>query len=506
MDTDLSMIQQEYEVVFTDRLQPHPANPRRGDVEAIVASIEANGFRGALIVQKSSHHILAGNHRWQAAMHLGMEKVPVFWVDVDDDTALRILLADNRSSDLGAYDDDLLLSLLRDLPDLSGTGYSPRDLDDLLADLAPPTGPPEGRGRLAEKFLVPPFSILDARKQPWKQRKQHWMSLGIRSEVGRGEDSGKTSNGRPGSSPWTEDLLKMGAYTASKALTLSSLSGRVPDYYYQKQAAEERLGRKLGRDEFEANYLKIPEGSGLSTTGTSVFDPVICELAYRWFAPPNATVLDPFAGGSVRGIVAGVIGHQYTGVELRPEQVAANEDQADEIPTEVRPQWITGDSRTVIPTLTGEYDLVFTCPPYADLEIYSDDPADISNMKYDDFLVAYREIIAATCARLRDNRFAVVVVGEVRDRATGTYYNFLGDTVQAFTDAGLSYFNEMILVTPTGSLAMRTERQFLNSRKIGKTHQNVLVFLKGNCFVAAEECGDIDLSMLQDYQDDEDEA
>lgn len=221
-------------------------------------------------------------------------------------------------------------------------------------------------------------------------------------------------------------------------------------------------------------------------SGTSIFDPVLCELAYRWFSPARGKVLDPFAGGSVRGIVASVLGRAYTGVELRAEQVAANRAQAD-IATGPAPVWVCGDSRDIPEIAPGPYDMVFSCPPYAHLEVYSDDPRDLSTMGYPDFLAAYRRIIAAACAQLAPDSFAVFVVGEVRDKR-GNYLNFVGDTVKAFLDAGLSFYNEAILITAVGSLPIRVGKQFAASRKLGKTHQNILVFVKGDGKRAAQRC------------------
>ena len=231
-------------------------------------------------------------------------------------------------------------------------------------------------------------------------------------------------------------------------------------------------------------------------SGTSIFDPVLCELAYRWFSPEGGTVLDPFAGGSVRGIVASKLGRQYVGHELREEQVAANRAQGDEICADAEhpPVWITGDSRMIDRTCADvDADLVFTCPPYADLEVYSDNPLDLSTMAYSDFKAAYFEIIAKACARLKQDRFAVCVVGEVRDK-NGNYIDFVGDTVQAFRDAGLHYYNEAILITCVGSLPIRAGKQFSASRKLGKTHQNILVFVKGDGKRAAKACGDVEVS------------
>lgn len=222
-------------------------------------------------------------------------------------------------------------------------------------------------------------------------------------------------------------------------------------------------------------------------TGTSIFDPVLTELAYRWFSPPGGTILDPFAGGSVRGVVASVLGRKYHGVELRAEQVAANRAQAH-IATGPAPVWYCADSRDIATVVPGAADMIFSCPPYADLEVYSDDPRDISAMGYDDFLSAYRAIVAAACQKLKPDRFACFVVGEVRDKR-GNYRNFVGDTVEAFRAAGLHYYNEAILVTAAGSLPIRAGKQFTSGRKLGKTHQNILVFVKGDGKRAARACG-----------------
>ena len=130
-----------YEVVPTSRLKHHPRNPRRGDVDRIAESMDVNGVFGALVVQRSTCHVLAGNHRLKAARKLGIETLPVTWVDVDDATAHRILLADNRTSDLGSYDDTQLAELLQALDNdggLLGTGYTGDDLAALLAGLEPP--------------------------------------------------------------------------------------------------------------------------------------------------------------------------------------------------------------------------------------------------------------------------------------------------------------------------------------------------------------------------------
>jgi len=242
----------------------------------------------------------------------------------------------------------------------------------------------------------------------------------------------------------------------------------------------------------------------VGSTGTSIFDPVLCEIAYRWFCPPSGAVLDPFAGGSVRGIVASKLGRAYTGVDLRAEQIDANRAQAADICDEPMPKWVCGDSREVMPALAQngiapQFDFIFSCPPYADLEVYSDDPRDLSTLEYEEFRAAYAEIIAGACALLKDDRFACFVVGDVRDRK-GFYRNFPRHTIEAFEAAGLRLYNEAILVTAVGSLPIRAGKQFAASRKLGKTHQQVYVFCKGDPRKATEAVGEVEFGEIFDEQ------
>jgi hypothetical protein len=246
---------------------------------------------------------------------------------------------------------------------------------------------------------------------------------------------------------------------------------------------------------------KIAEGDiegGMASghTGTSIFDPVLCELSYRWFCPPGGLVLDPFAGGSVRGIVASILGRSYFGVDLSARQIDANRKQAARICGQPQPHWHVGDSRDIAEAFGGlKADFIFSCPPYADLEIYSDDPRDLSTLPYEKFVDDYSRIIASSAGLLKDDRFACFVVGEVRDR-NGNYYGFVPDTIAAFCDAGLEFYNEGILVTAAGSLPIRAAKQFETTRKLGKTHQNVLVFVKGDTRRATEVIGAVEFGEL----------
>lgn len=269
-------------------------------------------------------------------------------------------------------------------------------------------------GALCDKYLVPPFSTFDTKQGYWQSRKREWKSI-LTSENGR-----------------DNNLLK-----------------------YSKSILEKN-----------------------NLTGTSIFDPVLCEVIYNWFGLAGGTVFDPFAGGSVRGIVAEIVGQRYIGIDLSQRQVDANQINADKL--KVCPAWYCDDSRNADKYIDNETaDLVFTCPPYHNLEKYSDHPLDLSNMNYADFIEAYTDIINLSCNKLKNNRFAVFVVGDIRDKK-GAYRDFVSETKQIFKSNGLYLYNEFILLEQYGTAPMRAGKIFGSKRKATKVHQNVLVFYKGN--------------------------
>jgi ParB-like chromosome segregation protein Spo0J/DNA modification methylase len=437
------------ERIAVEMLLPYAKNSRTHSdeqVAQIAASIKEFGFNNPILIDKENT-IIAGHGRLLAARRAGMDDVPCIRLEHLTDTQRKAyIIADNRLALNAGWDNEVLSlelsELLEDDFDLDLLGFEADELDALLGNEEEGEEPEKGKGNLSDRFLVPPFSVLNAREGWWQDRKRAWLALGIKSEEGR-------------------DIAP------------TSVSKNTPEYM---------------------------QGRG-NNEGGSIFDPVLCELAYAWFSPPGGIVLDPFAGGSVRGIVASKLGRQYIGHELRQEQVAANQQQGSEICGEdaAPPAWICGDSRNIDQTCADvKADLVFSCPPYADLEVYSDDPKDLSTLGYEQFRGAYFEIIKKACALLKPDRFACFVVGEVRDKK-GNYYDFVGDTIKAFRAAGLEYYNEAILVTAVGSLPIRAGKQFSASRKLGKTHQNVLVFVKGDGKRAAKACGDvqIDLSAME---------
>jgi len=126
-----------------------------------------------------------------------------------------------------------------------------------------------------------------------------------------------------------------------------------------------------------------------------------------------------------------------------------------------------------------EFDFAFTSPPYYDLEVYSKEEGDISaKQTYIEFLQEYFEAIDGMCSLLKPKSFAAIKVSEIRNKKTGIYRNFVADTIAGFQKAGMQYWNEIILVNAIGSLPLRVRRSFEKSKKVGRTHQNILVFRK----------------------------
>jgi len=269
-------------------------------------------------------------------------------------------------------------------------------------------------------------------------------------------------------------------------------------YWQDRKQQWKDLGIKseLGREEGLIGKNSLTSGIN---KGTSIFDPVLTEVCYKWFNVDKGSIYDCFAGGSVRGVVAEKLGFKYTGIDLRDEQIEANKINADEIGVE--PTWYCDDSLNVDKYVEDEsVDMVFSCPPYADLEVYSDKENDLSNMNYADFKTVYSEIINKACNKLKNDRFAVFVVGEVRSKKGG-YYGFVNDTIKAFEDSGLSYYNEIVLANMIGTAPLRARNTFRN-RKIVKIHQNVLVFYKGNLNNIKDNFNDIEIADLNYDEND----
>jgi hypothetical protein len=454
---------------------------------------------GRSILLDRDGNIIAGNATVETAASIGLEDVVIVPSDgkklvavqrtdlsIDDKEARELALADNAVAAHNlAWDADVLMQL-----DAEGIGvrkfFSDEELTaacDALREQELKVSEESAIKTLAERFGVPPFSVLDARQGYWQERKNAWLALGIKSEMGRDEK-----------------------------LTFAA-SAQNPAIYALRN---EMRATADGVDPSWPEILKEAQKRGLFiASGTSGFDPVLCELAYRWFCPEGGRVLDPFSGGVTRGAMAALLGREYCGLDLNPKQIAANLQTWPQVRAAWgergiahEPTWINGDSTQLEELLTQhesfgadwQADTIFSCPPYAGLEIYSDDPRDLSRMDYAGFRAGYQTIIKAAVARLKPDRFACFVVGSCRDskegEGKGCLLPFIEDTIQAFVDAGCGYYNDAILLTPFGSLPIRVNAQFGKYRKLGRTHQYVLVFFKGDTKKIPELLGETEFGDL----------
>jgi len=430
------------------------------------------------IVVDENNVILGGNMRYKACVEAGLKEVFILRAEnLTEKQKEEFIVKDNVS--FGQWDYDVLANEWEteelntwglEMSFLNAHEYdNPASMQEEIKSDFVPNEEEKIHNLLSDRFIVPPFSVFDTKQGYWQSRKNEWKSLGIQSEVGRGGNLLKYSETiLQASNPKKKlaELLKLSSPNTA------NVESKIPNYYAQKESG-------LTDAEIIKNFI---ENSQLG--GTSVFDPVLCEIAYKWFCKENGTILDPFAGGSVRGIVASKVGRQYIGIDLRQEQVEANEEQVLNICENNHPKYIVGSSENVVEMISGlsgkpKIDMIFTCPPYYDLEQYSEDPQDLSSLSHDEFDKIYEYIIEKSVSLLTENSFSVFVVGDVRDK-NGVYLDLIGKTVAAHKKAGAVYYNSAVLLESVGTAGMRAARIFNGGRKLCKVHQNVLVFYKGD--------------------------
>ena len=434
----------QHETWPVNRLIEYALNPRKNDhaVDRVASAIREFGFR-VPIVAKSDGTIVDGHLRLKAAKKLGLSDVPVVLADDMTDIQIKAFrISVNKIAELADWDTELLQVELEALHaadfDMALLGFDAGELAVAMGFEDELSGDDEDEKqgvKLTEEFGFAPFSVLDTRRGEWIQRKAAWR-------------------------------IKIGDNGESRENTLFTSSG-------------DEVSNKL--QDF---------------AGVSILDPVMAEVVTHWFGTNGGVAFDPFAGDSVFGFVSATSGMVFRGIELRKEQAELNQKRVDEAGLDAK--YYNDTSENMAEYIAPEsVDLVFSCPPYADLEVYSDDARDLSNMSHDDFFAVYARILQKTYATLKNNRFAVIVMGEVRGK-NGAYLGTIPKTIAIMEGAGYRYYNEIILVNSVGTLALRASRQMKATRKIGKMHQNILVFVKGDPSKAVKDLGDINIPEIKE--------
>ena len=423
-------------------LKEYENNPRNNDdaVEAVAESIKQFGFKVPIIIDREGI-IVAGHTRRKAAVTLGLDTVPcIIADDLTPEQIQAFRLADNKTAELAEWDFEALEKELAELTafdvDMSLFGF-----DDSIFDEVMPVDnydiPEEEKGSLTEKFVVPPFSVLDSQRGYWTERKRLWR-----------------------------EKIRDNAEARADAKVL-----------------------KIFNSETYTGFGNLNE--------VSLLDPVLSEIIVKWFAPARSgsKCFDVFAGDTVFGFVSSYLGNSFTGIELRQEQADFNNARCKEFDLQAR--YICDDGRNVLQHIEeSSQDLLFSCPPYFDLEVYSNDERDASNQStYADFFGVLDTAFSNAIKCLKENRFAVIVVGDVRDKKDGFYYDFCGDIKRCFANNGMKLYNELILLNPIGTAAVRASK-YMRTRKVAKVHQNVLVFYKGDTKAISKHFEVIDFSEL----------
>lgn len=309
------------------------------------------------------------------------------------------------------------------------------DHDDIEAMLSENKYDDFESGSLARDFIIPPVNIFDTRGGDWMKRKREWRGLI--------QEKGETR----------EDVNIYG----------NNLNKNLPT--------------------------------------VSLLDPVLCEIVYKWFSPTVDTpkVFDNFAGDTIFGFVSSCLGAEFTGIELRQEQVDINNARVKD--AELNARYICDDGCNVLSHLEeNSHDMFFSCPPYFDLEVYSELEDDASNQKsYEDFYKIIDKAFTDAIKILKDDRFAVIVAGDVRDNKTGGYYGFIDDIKQTFKKAGMMEYNNITLINSYGTAGMRA-RNAMKNRKVINVKQSVLVFYKGDTSSIQDNFMEIEIGDIDDYE------
>lgn len=323
-----------------------------------------------IVYDSSTGIILSRTQHYRALCELGYSHVPAEWIkdcaNLTEEGKRRFILTDN--SQTGEWDIEILQADYT-VVEIESWGLEIEELSQSVEiELSTPepelisdhrTESADRAGSLARRFGVPPFSVLDSRQGYWQERKRIWRAII--------NDKGESR----------EQTLRQ------------DMAINDPAFYRKKEQKEKELGRTLTTKEFESEHYKVPDNYLVG--GVSLLDPVLCEIICQWFGRPKGKYFNCFAGDTVFGRVAVHFGNEFVGVELRPEQVAINNEHIKEFGDQIR--YICDDGRNIQKHVPNDsQDLLFSCPPYYDLEIYSDLPNDASNQPtYTDFISILRD-------------------------------------------------------------------------------------------------------------------
>lgn len=207
---------------------------------------------------------------------------------------------------------------------------------------------------------------------------------------------------------------------------------------------------------------------------SSLFNPHLAQMILSAYCPPNAKIYDAFGGGGTRGFIASAMGHNYLGVEIRQDEVDRIRSQQIKLNTFF--DIVCFDSRFY--TIENEsFDFSYSCPPYYNLEIYSNLEGDMSSANtYSEFLDMLKDSLKVTYLGLKKGSLAIWVVGNFRDNR-GNLTHFNGDTIRLATEVGFELHDELVFWGASGASYQRVGNFQANRRSV-RVHEYIIIFKK----------------------------
>lgn len=214
----------------------------------------------------------------------------------------------------------------------------------------------------------------------------------------------------------------------------------------------------------------------------SEFNPTIAKNVISFWSEPNDMIMDPFAGRT-RALVSFAMGRKYTGYEVSPDVVNHLNEKFTALGILRDPNCdMLIDCKDCIYAYD-EYgaefsDLVFSCPPYWDLEKYESVPGQLSDIKnYKMFLQELVTRLDSSLDTLKIGKYMILVVGDFR--RNGKYIPFHSDIVQLFQNRDDIKLHDIIAVQ---NIPFSTAAFYFGASKkckhTAKAHEYILVWKK----------------------------
>lgn len=235
-----------------------------------------------------------------------------------------------------------------------------------------------------------------------------------------------------------------------------------------------RLTGETGHDGERSETFRTDHDSVYTGTHSVFPAPLVEWILLRYGGPSGGRVLDAFAGGPPRGLVASIMDMEYHGFEVRQEQIDENLKVIKRLKLE-NVHYHLADG-CLMDLELGKFDVALTCPPYFNLEVYSELPNDLSNFKtYNQFHDAIRICAQSHRQKMKPGAFVCIVVGPFRDKKSGELIDFPAHTTRAFQDAGFIYWQQIVLSKNFGSSAQRSTNSW-RGHKLCPIHEFLLIF------------------------------